>query len=146
MMSKKIFSAQDWENVPSEIQQAHTPSIVPIYNKVEEDVESVVREIEQRSIDIAPNYKDWVELGFALVDGLGENGREYYHRISRFYPIYQREETDQQYTHCLHSKGQGITIRSFFHLANQAGIPLAPFSKEHLSILPNIQMVKRVNG
>ena len=59
--------------------------------------------------------------------------------ISRFYPIYQREETDQQYTHCLHSKGQGITIRSFFHLANQAGIPLAPFSKEHLSILPNIQ-------
>ena len=138
-MSKKIFSAQDWENVPSEIQQAHTPSIAPIYNKVEDDVESVVREIEQRAIDIAPNYKDWVELGFALVDGLGENGREYYHRISRFYPIYQREETDQQYTHCLHSKGQGITIRSFFHLANQAGIPLAPFSKEHLSILPNIQ-------
>ena len=138
-MSKKIFSAQDWENVPSEIQQAHTPSIAPIYNKVEDDVESVVREIEQCAIDIAPHYKDWVELGFALVDGLGENGREYYHRISRFYPTYQREETDKQYTYCLHSKGQGITIRSFFHLVNQAGISLAPFSKEHLSILPNIQ-------
>ena len=93
-MSKKIFSAQDWENVPSEIQQAHTPSITPIYNKVEEDVESVVREIEQRAIDIASSYKDWVELGFALVDGLGENGREYYHRISRFYSTYQKEETD----------------------------------------------------
>ena len=53
MMSKKIFSAQDWENVPSEIQQAHTPSIAPIYNKVEDDVESVVREIEQCAIDIA---------------------------------------------------------------------------------------------
>lgn len=139
MMSKKIFSAQDWENVPSEIQQAHTPSIVPIYNKVEDDVESVVREIERRAIDIAPHYKDWVELGFALVDGLGENGREYYHRISRFYPTYQREETDKQYTHCLQSKGQGITIRSFFHLANQAGILLASFNKERLSILPNIQ-------
>ena len=138
-MSKKIFSAQDWENVPSEIQQAHTPSITPIYDKVEEDVESVVREIERRAIDIASNYKDWVELGFALVDGLGENGREYYHRISRFYPTYQREETDKQYTHCLQSKGQGITIRSFFHLANQAGISLAPSNKEHLSILPNIQ-------
>ena len=35
-MSKKIFSAQDWENVPSEIQQAHTPSITLIYNKVKE--------------------------------------------------------------------------------------------------------------
>lgn len=119
-MSKKIFSAQDWENAPSEILQTHTPDIVPICNKVKDDVESVVREIEQRGIDIAPNYKDWVELGFALVDGLGENGREYYHRISRFYPTYQREGTDKQYTHCLQSKGQGITIRSFFHLANQA--------------------------
>ena len=33
-MSKKIYSAQDWENVPSEIQQIHTPRIAPIYNKV----------------------------------------------------------------------------------------------------------------
>lgn len=138
-MSKKIFFAQDWENVPSEIKQTDIPSITSLYNKVEEDVEHVVWEIEQRAIDIAPNYKDWVELGFALVDGLGENGREYYHRISRFYLHYQREETDKQYTHCLQSKGQGITIRSFFHLANQAGISLAPFSKEHLSIFPNIQ-------
>ena len=73
MMSKKIFSAQDWENVPSEIQQAHTPSIVPIYNKVEEDVESVVREIEQRSIDIAPNYK---RLGGVGLCACGWIGRE----------------------------------------------------------------------
>ena len=70
-MSKKIFFAQDWENVPSEIKQTDIPSITSLYNKVEEDVEHVVWEIEQRAIDIAPNYKDWVELGFALVDGLG---------------------------------------------------------------------------
>ena len=56
MMSKKIFSAQDWENAPSEILQTHTPDIDPIYNKVKDDVESIVREIEQRGIDIAPNY------------------------------------------------------------------------------------------
>ena len=74
-MSKKIFFAQDWENVPSEIQQTDMPSITPLYKKVEEDVEHVVWEIEQRAIDITPTYKDWVELGFALVDGLGENGR-----------------------------------------------------------------------
>ena len=55
-MSKKIFFAQDWENVPSEIQQTDMPSITPLYNKVEEDVEHIVREIEQRAIDITPNY------------------------------------------------------------------------------------------
>ena len=54
MMSKKIFSAQDWENAPSEIQSVPIQQILPVYNKVEEDVECVVREIEQRAIDIAP--------------------------------------------------------------------------------------------
>ena len=74
MMSKKIFFAQDWENVPSEIQQTDMPSITPLYNKVEEDVEHIVREIEQRAFDITSIYNDCVDLGFALVDGLGENG------------------------------------------------------------------------
>ncbi len=138
-MSKKIFSAQDWENVPSNplTQQTHTP--LPIYNKVQEDVERIVQELDSRAIDITSDYKDWVDLGFALVDGLGESGRTYFHRLSRFYPNYQREETDKQYTHCLHSQGYGITIRTFFHQANKAGVPLATFPKKPLSILPNIQ-------
>ena len=115
MMSKKIFSAQDWENAPSEILQTHTPDIDPIYNKVKDDVESIVREIEQRGIDIAPNYKDWMELGFALVDGLGENGREYYHRISRFYSTYQKEETDKQYTHChVNALSEWMEVDNFY--------------------------------
>ena len=124
-MSKKIFSAQDWENVPFENSVPTYPKLLPAPNPAsnnkEEEVERIIREIEQRAVDIAPEYKDWVELGFALVDGLGENGREYYHRISRFHPDYQREQTDKQYTHCLQAKGQGVTIRSFFHLAGQAG-------------------------
>ena len=45
MMSKKIFFAQDWENVPSEIKQTDIPSITSLYNKVEADVEHVVWEI-----------------------------------------------------------------------------------------------------
>ena len=142
-MSKKIFSAQDWENVHFENSAPTYPKLLPAPNpssdNKEEEVERIICEIEQRAIDIAPEYKDWVELGFALVDGLGENGREYYHRISRFHPDYQREQTDKQYTHCLQAKGQGVTIRSFFHLAGQASIPLSPAEKQHLSIFPNIQ-------
>jgi len=142
-MSKKIFSAQDWENVPFENRVPELPKLLPAPNLVsenkEEEIERIICEIEQRAVDIAPEYKDWVELGFALIDGFGENGREYYHRISRFHPDYQREETDKQYTRCLQAKGQGVTIRSFFHLAGQAGIPLSPAEEQYLSILPNIQ-------
>ena len=142
-MSKKIFSAQDWENVPFENSVPTSPKLLSAPNSTsnnkEEEIERIICEIEQRAVDIAPEYKDWVELGFALVDGFGENGREYYHRISRFHPDYQREETDKQYTRCLQAKGQGITIRSFFHLAGQAGIPLNSVGEQDLSILPNNQ-------
>lgn len=142
-MSKKIFSAQDWENVPFENRVPELPKLLPAPNLAsenkEEEVERIICEIEQRAVDIAPEYKDWVELGFAMIDGFGENGREYYHRISRFHSDYQREETDKQYTRCLQAKGQGITIRSFFHLAGQAGIPLSSAEEQYLSILPNIQ-------
>ncbi len=78
-MSKKIFSAQDWENVHFENSASTYPKLLPAPNpssdNKEEEVERIIREIEQRGVDIAPEYKDWVELGFALVDGLGENGR-----------------------------------------------------------------------
>ena len=142
-MSKKIFSAQDWENVPFENSQPITPKLLPApiltSDDKKEEVERIIREIEQRAIDIAPDYKDWMELGFALADGFGENGREYYHRISRFHPDYQREKTDRQFTNCLQANGHGITIRSFFHLAGRAGIPLSTKKETDLSILPNIQ-------
>ena len=114
-MSKKIFSAQDWENVPFENSVPTSSTLLPAPNSTsnnkEEEIERIICEIEQRAVDIAPEYKDWVELGFALVDGFDENGREYYHRISRLHPDYQREETDKQYTRSLQDKGQGRTNR-----------------------------------
>ena len=143
-MSKKIFSAQDWENAPSEILQTHTPDIAPIYNKVKDDVESVVREIEQRGIDIAPNYKDWVELGFALVDGLGEN--EYYHRISRFtLPIKGKEQTNNIRIVC-NPKGKVLlsVLSSIWQIK-----PESHWLRSAKNIYPFYQiskMVRRVNG
>ena len=90
-----------------------------------QDIEEIVSRIESSSIDIAPNYPDWRDLGFAISDAMGENGRSYYHRISRFYPNYSATETDKQYNACLNSHGHGITIKTLFHLAKQAGISVS---------------------
>ena len=79
-MSKKIFSAQEWENVHSEAlpsklndEEKQTSSIV--YSDVEEDLNRVVCEIESLHIDIAPSYNDWMNLEIAIADGCGESGR-----------------------------------------------------------------------
>ena len=89
-----------------------------------QEIELLTKEIENKAIDIAPDYHSWRDLGFALADALGENGRDYYHRLSRFYSNYSAEETDKQYTACLNAHGHGITSKTIFHLAKQAGITI----------------------
>ena len=145
-MSKKIFSAQDWENVPFENSVPILPKLLPAPNPAsdnkEEEVERIIREIEQRAVDIAPEYKDWVELGFALVDGLGENGREYYHRIS---PIKGNKQTSNTPIACK-PKGKALpSARSFIWLVKLVFHSIM----QRNSIYPFYQiskMVKRANG
>ena len=94
---------------------------------LEDEIEQLVCSIESSSTDIAPDYTSWRDLGFALADALGEGGRSYFHRLSRFYPGYSEKEANKQFTACLRSHGSGITINTLFHLAKQAGI-ISPFS------------------
>ena len=150
-MSKKIFCAQDWETPRSKPMVTATVEYAMEVADVEKNVERVVRKIESRGVDIAPTYNEWVELGFALANGLGEAGRSYFHRVSQFYPSYQVESTEDQYNKCLRSNGQGITIKTFFHLAKQAGIcwvqrnsaPQNPYKNGNS---PNGEMGERGNG
>ena len=92
---------------------------------VRSDLELIVERIEAASVDIAPNYADWRDLGFALADALGESGRNYYHRLSRFYPSYSQSETDKQYSACLASHGHGVTIKTLYHLTKSAGVSVS---------------------
>ena len=96
----------------------------PLSVDLKEEIELLAKIIEERSIDIAPDYQSWRDLGFAISDALGENGRDYFHRLSRFYPNYTYEETDKQFTSCLNHHGHGITSKTIFHLAKQAGITI----------------------
>ena len=124
-MTKNKFNPQDWLN-----NQSLPPNTIdPIVNYQQStvnsnDIENVVSRIEASAIDIAPTYADWRDLGFALADALGENGRGYYQRLSRFYSNYTAAETDKQFSACLKAHGHGITIKTLFHLAKQAGISI----------------------
>lgn len=133
-MSKKQFNPKEWQDntqpnnsFPSVEKQKENYQL-SAYCLQLQDIEDVVSRIETSAIDIAPNYADWRDLGFALADALGENGRNYYHRLSRFYPNYSASETDKQFSSCLKAHGHGITIKTLFHLAKQAGVNIASSS------------------
>lgn len=135
-MPKKPFIPQQWEECSNEKCQSVLPVLLE-YNQTAtpenrnaqtdctEDVERIVSQIERQGIDIAPSYEEWVKLGFALADGLGENGREQFLRLSAIHAGCTREAADEQYSKCLHSKNSGITISTFFHMAKQAGISIS---------------------
>ncbi|PLB85344.1 DNA primase [Dysgonamonadaceae bacterium] len=133
-MSKKKFNPSEWVSDKTKQIPQSQESLQSLCTN--SDIEEITRRIESSSVDIAPNYADWRDLGFALADALGESGRSYFHRLSKFYPSYNQSETDKQFDNCLKAHGHGITIKTLFHLAKQAGIEI---SNLQIAKLPNCQ-------
>lgn len=126
-MDKKIFNPLEWLEQPGQQKINTDPPEIKANTDVKanadaEEMESIIQQIETKQIDIATAYSDWRDIGFALADGFGETGRDYFHRISKFYPAYTSNECETQYNNCLKANGQGITLKTFFFHAKQAGI------------------------
>jgi len=142
-MTKKIFNPQEWlqDNEQKEIaaitntEVKETPT-----NQVQVEVEEIISRIEANSIDIATAYSDWRDIGFAFASEFGEQGRDYFHRISRYYSDYSTSECDKQFDKCLKANGSGVTLKTFFHKAKSAGINIAVKSNQPISddVLPLI--------
>ncbi len=123
-MEKKIFNPLDWLEQPIQQQINTEPQKVEATTDAAE-VEKIIQQIEAKQIDIATAYSDWRDIGFAFADAFGESGREYFHRISKFYADYSTTECDTQYTNCLKATGHGVTLKTFFFHAKQAGVNIA---------------------
>ena len=93
-------------------------------------VTELAETIVSQGIDITVGYGNWLKLGFALSEGLGEEGRSIYHNLSRINADYDPADCDKQYDACLHGKGHGITLKTFFQMAKDAGIDLSSFAKD----------------
>lgn len=124
-MSKKIFNPAEWQTKnQGNLENLNKIKVQTVSNN---DIETIARRIETAATDIAANYADWRDLGFALADALGESGRSYYHRLSCFYPQYNQTETDKQYNSCLKAHGHGVTIKTMYHLAKTAGVDISKY-------------------
>jgi predicted P-loop ATPase len=90
------------------------------------DFQEVFKNIEQRNVLICEEYNDWYRLGFALAEEFGEEGRSYFHVLSRIdSKKYRYEDCDKQYTSCLKAGKTGVNISTFYYLAKSAGINIS---------------------
>lgn len=87
-------------------------------------IEKLTYEIECNQIDITNDYLNWIRIGFALGATLGEDGRDYFHRLSRFYPNYSYKECDKKYT-SLTTRNTGRTkLGTLIYIARECGIQI----------------------
>jgi hypothetical protein len=133
-MERKTFNPSDW--LPKEEPVHDTNTQVKTATSDASDVEYIIQQIESSKIDITPTYADWRNIGFAFADAFGEDGRTYFHRISCFYPNYSKAECDRQFDNCLKAKGTGITMKSFFYYAKQAGLRIT--REQEPDVVPGI--------
>lgn len=124
MNTENTFNPHEWLEIKGTESEHPASAIVSSTGREASDIETITSRIEESRVDITSSYADWRDLGFALRDALGEAGRDYSHRLSRFHPEYSAIEADKQYDRCLKAGGHGSTIKTFFQLAKAHGISL----------------------
>jgi hypothetical protein len=87
-------------------------------NNPSQRVESILLKIESTGIDITGSYNQWFQIGCALANEFGEDGREMFHRVSQYSDKYIDTKTDAQFDKCLASK-YSYKIGTFFHHAEE---------------------------
>lgn len=81
-----------------------------------EKIESIIREIEHRRIDITSSYHNWVLVAMGLASTFGSAGEEYFHRISQYHPNYEHQEAKKVYQSCLRNNNGTVTLGTIVYL------------------------------
>ena len=84
-----------------------------------EKVDKLIDEINKFSIDITSNYEDWIKIAGALQGEFGENGRGYFHNISKYHKDYSVKGADKKYDSC--KKMNKTNLGSLFKIASDYG-------------------------
>lgn len=91
---------------------------------------AVARELVRRGANIADSYGDYLKLGFALANGLGNQGRDLYHQLSSMSPKYREGDCERKWQQCLRQNDGRTTIATFYQMAKLAGVDLSSIARE----------------
>ena len=104
---------------------------IPPSMETKQNVEKLIKQIENTRTDITSDYDTWLKIGFAIESEFGEAGRHYFHGVSKFSPDYNNETCNKQYDKCCKNTNSGIRIGTLFHFAKLSGIAINYSSKKN---------------
>lgn len=89
-------------------------------------VKAYVDQIEEQRLDITGDNPKWFRIGKAIASAFGEEGFTLFNRLSRFSPKYNEDSIQDDYQAFVdgdkRERGQKITIATFFHICEEAGL------------------------
>jgi hypothetical protein len=88
-------------------------------DKTRMKVMRIVDKLNNSSTDITENYQQWFQIGCALANEFGEEGRDIFHLVSQNHPKYHPDTCDSFFTNCLERK-YDYNIGTFFHWAEHS--------------------------
>lgn len=97
-------------------------SIPVVYG--DSEVGRMVQEAVTMGVNIAPDYKTYRDLAFAIANGFGEGGRQWFHALCRSDAKYNSQQADNQFDHAIKGKKRGVTVGTFYWMLKQAGVKL----------------------
>lgn len=89
-------------------------------SSTEEAVKKCVDEIERERLDITSDYSQWIDIASALFNEFGEAGKQYFERISRFYPNANEREINSKWKQ--NKNRSKVGIGTFFEICSRYGI------------------------
>lgn len=110
-------SAETFTKVLKEENKKIAPKVYFSENKsesIKNRVEQNINAIQDKNIDITRGYENWFSIGCSLANEFGENGRLYFHIISRVNEKYIEQKANNQFNQCLR-KNYSYNIATFFH-------------------------------
>ena len=98
-------------------------------NDDREKILAVGQELLRMGANITESYSDWLRLGFALADGLGAEGRDLFHQLSAQSTKYNEARCEKKWQQCLARSNGRTTIKTFYFMAQQAGVDLSEIGR-----------------
>lgn len=136
MENNTTFDPLAWVNIESGNdgqqtvrQVTNQPATADTSSDDQEKILAVGQELLRMGANIAESYSDWLRLGFALADGLGSGGRELYHQLSAQSAKYREADCEKKWRQCLAKSNGRTTIKTFYFMAQQAGVDLSEIGR-----------------
>jgi len=94
-------------------------------------LKGVIKRIVEQGVDITDNYANYFNVGMAIANTFGEEGREYFHQLCQFYPKYDKADVDAKYDNFLKTSDGSITGATLLMIAKGHGIDTKGLTSSH---------------